>query len=218
MAYWENGKCFLHGSTQSQSFVLPGAAALIGIEPEDLVYIAEYCGGGFGSKGGAYPVMSIPALFSRKLGGLPVLMRISRAEEYYLGSARPGFQGRVRMGFRDDGRLTAVDLYIVQESGPNGGGGDMGAAASAMTIMYTPPAMRYRGISVLTNTPPRGAQRGPGQNQIANAIEPLLDKAARQLGLDQVAIRRINAPTHESRYGGNQGCSHHHRPEWRAGC
>jgi CO/xanthine dehydrogenase Mo-binding subunit len=204
MAYWENGKCYLHGSSQSQSLPLPGLAGYIGIDPENLVFIAEYCGGGFGSKGGAYPLMSIPAHMSRKTGR-PVLMRISRAEEYFLGSARPGFQGRIRMGFRPDGRLTAVDLYIVQENGPNQGFGDLGAAASAISIVYTPLAMRYRGIAVLTNTPPRGAQRGPGQNQIHCAVEPLLDKAARQLGVDLVEIRRVNAPTHESRYGGNQG-------------
>jgi xanthine dehydrogenase molybdenum-binding subunit len=204
MAYWQNGKCYLHGSTQSQSFVHPGIANYIGIPPEDLVYIAEYCGGGFGSKGGAYPTLAIPALMSRKTQR-PVLMRISRAEEYFLGSARPGFQGRIKMGFREDGRLTAVDLYIVQENGPNSGFGDMGSAAGAVSLVYTPLNMRYRGISVLTNTPPRGAQRGPGQNQIATAVEPLLDKAARRLELDQVAIRRINAPTHDSRYSGGQG-------------
>jgi CO/xanthine dehydrogenase Mo-binding subunit len=203
-AYWEGGKCFLHGSSQSQSLPLPGLAAYIGVEPENLVFIAEYCGGGFGSKGGPYPLMSIPAHLSRKVGR-PVLMRVSRAEEYVLGVARPGFQGRIKMGFRADGRLSAVDLYIVQENGPNQGFGDLGAAASAVSIVYTPLAMRYRGISVLTNTPPRGAQRGPGQNQIACAVEPLFDKAARQLGIDLVAIRRVNAPTHESRYGGNQG-------------
>lgn len=111
MAYWENGKCYLHASTQSQSFVHPGIAAYIGIEPEDLVYIAEYCGGGFGSKGGPYPLLSIPAHMSRKVQK-PVLMRISRSEEYFLGSARPGFQGRIKMGFRDDGRITAIDVYL----------------------------------------------------------------------------------------------------------
>jgi CO/xanthine dehydrogenase Mo-binding subunit len=42
-------------------------------------------------------------------------------------------------------------------------------------------------------------------SQIAAAVEPILDKAARQLGVDQVAIRRINAPDNDSRYGGNQG-------------
>jgi len=198
-AYWENGKCYLHGSSQSQSLPVPGLAAYIGIDPQDLVFVAEYCGGGFGSKGGPYPLMSIPAHMSRKVGR-PVLMRISRAEEALLGSARPGFQGRIKMGFRADGRLTAVDLYIIQENGPNQGFGDWESAAGAVSIVYTPLAMRFRGISVLTNTPPRGAQRGPGQNQIACAVEPLLDKAARELELDLVAIRRINAPTQDSRY------------------
>mgnify|MGYP006178403901 CR=1 FL=1 len=58
-----------------------------GIPPDDLVFIAEFCGGGFGSKGGPYPLMTIPAHLSRKISR-PVLMRISRAEEYVLGSAR----------------------------------------------------------------------------------------------------------------------------------
>jgi xanthine dehydrogenase YagR molybdenum-binding subunit len=47
-SYWENGKCFVYGSTQSQSFVVPGLANLLGITPNDLVYVAETCGGGFG--------------------------------------------------------------------------------------------------------------------------------------------------------------------------
>ena len=204
MAYWRDGKCYLHASCQSQSNAHAGVARLIGIEPDELVFIAEFCGGGFGSKGGAYPVMAIPALMAQKTGR-PVMMRISRAEEYFLGSARAGFQGRLKMGFRDDGRMTACDLYIVQEAGPNAGFGDMGSAAGLVSIIYTPLAMRFRGISIMTNTPPRGAQRGPGQNQMAAAIEPLIDKAARSLGLDRVAIRRINAPTNDSRYGARQG-------------
>ena len=204
MAYWQNGKCYLHGSCQSQSSAVPGVARYVGIEPENLVFVAENCGGGFGSKGGGYPIMSIPAHMAKKTGR-PVMMRISRAEEYFLGSARPGFQGRIKIGFRADGRITAVDLYIVQENGPYSGFSDFTSAAGAVSIVYTPLAMRFRGIRVLTNTPPRGAQRGPGQNQIAAAVEPLIDKAARQLDLDRVAIRRINAPDNDSRYGGNQG-------------
>ncbi len=204
MAYWQGGKCYLYGSSQSQSFVVPGLAGLIGVDPEDLVFVAEYCGGGFGSKGGAYPLMTIPAHMARKTGR-PVMMRISRTEEYFLGSARPGFQGRIKMGFREDGRITAVDLYIVQENGPNSGFGDWSSAASAVSLVYQPLAMRFRGIPILTNTPPRGAQRGPGQNQIATAVEPLIDKAAKQLGLDRVAIRSINAPANDARYSSSQG-------------
>jgi xanthine dehydrogenase molybdenum-binding subunit len=204
MSYWQNGKCYVYGSSQSQSFVVPGLAALLEIPPEDLVYIAEFCGGGFGSKGSAYPVMAIPAYMSKKTGR-PVLMRISRSEESFLGVCRPAFQGRLKIGFQPDGRITAVDLYIVQDNGPNSGGGDWTAAGSAMSIVYTPPAMRFRGIPVLTNTPPKGPMRGPGQNQLANAVEPILDKAASQLGLDYVAIRRINAPDNSARYGPDQG-------------
>ena len=204
MAYWQNGKCHLHASSQSQSFPVPGVAQLIGIEPANLVFIAEFCGGGFGSKGGAYPIVAVPALMSKKINR-PVMMRISRHEEFYIGSARAGFQGRIKMGFREDGRITAIDLYIVQENGPNTGFNDWMSAADAVSLVYTPPAMRFRGVPVLTNTPPRGPQRGPGQNQIAAAVEPLIDKAARQLNLDQVAIRRINAPDNDTKFGANQG-------------
>jgi len=204
MAYWQNGKCHMHASLQSQSFSMPFLAQLLGISVEDTVLIAEYCGGGFGSKGTPYPVMAVPAFLSKKLNNQPVMLRVTRAEEYYFGFARPGFQGRVKLGFRKDGRLLAVDLYIVQENGPTTGFNDWRSAADAISIVHTPLAMRFRGIPVLTNTPPRSPQRGPGQNQIATAIEPLLDKAARELGLDRVAIRRINAPKPDWRYGGEQ--------------
>ncbi len=203
MSYWENGKCFLFGSSQSQSFMIPGLAAYIGIEPRDLVYIAEYCGGGFGSKGAAYPIMALPAHMSKKIGR-PVMMRISRAEEYYLGSNRAGFQGRVKLGVASSGKVTAVDLYIVQSSGPHNGYPDFNSAAGAVSICYQPNAMQYRGIPILTNTPPGGAQRGPGQNQIAMVMEPLLDKAARELGIDRLEIRRINAPNNDTIFGGRQ--------------
>jgi xanthine dehydrogenase molybdenum-binding subunit len=204
MAYWQNGKCFLHASSQSQSFPVPEIARFIGIEPQDLVFIAEFCGGGFGSKGGAYPHVAIPAHMAKKTGR-PVMMRISRHEEYFIGSARAGFQGRIKMGFREDGRLLGVDLYIVQENGPNIGFTDWLSAADAVSLLYTPAAMRFRGAPVLTNTPPRGPQRGPGQNQIAAAIEPLIDKAALRLGVDRLTIRKLNAPDGESRFGGSQG-------------
>ncbi|HEY5624669.1 MAG TPA: xanthine dehydrogenase family protein molybdopterin-binding subunit [Gammaproteobacteria bacterium] len=203
MAYWENGRCFLHGSSQSQSFVVPTVAGWIGIEPSELVFVAEYCGGGFGSKGGAYPAITIPAHMSRKIGR-PAMMRISRHEEYAIGSGRPAFQGRLRMGFAENGRVTAVDMYIVQDNGPNIGFPDWTSAADNVSIVYTPEAMRFRGIPVLTNTPQRGPQRGPGQNQMANAIEPLIDKAARALGLDPFEIRRVNSPNNDTVYGGRQ--------------
>lgn len=199
-SYWENGKCYVYGSTQSQSFVVPPLAGLIGVAPTDLVYIAEFCGGGFGSKGSAYALMALPAHFSKKLGR-PCMLRVTRAEEYYLGSARAGFQGRAKMGFDATGKMIAADVYIVQQNGSKSGFFDYSAAGEAVSLMYTPTNMRFRAIPVGTNTPPCGPQRGPGQNQIAMAIEPLLDKAAKQLGIDRLSIRRINAPDHNAQVG-----------------
>jgi xanthine dehydrogenase molybdenum-binding subunit len=193
MAYWQNGKCFLHASSQSHTNSIAGIAKLLEIEPEDVVLIAEFCGGGFGSKGSAYPSMAIPAFMAKKTGR-PVLLRISRAEEYFLGSSRPGFQGRIKIGFREDGRIAAVDVYIVQHNGGHEGFPDFGGAGEAISIVHTPLAMRVRAVPVSTNTPYTGAQRGPGQNQMAMVMEPLLDRAARDLGLDRLAVREKNAP------------------------
>ncbi len=204
LAYWQNGKLYLHGSSQSVSFVVPGIAKLLGIKPSDLVFIAENCGGGFGSKYAGYPQMGIPALLAKK-AKRPVLMRVTRAEEYSFGRTRAGFQGWVKIGFRKDGRITAVDLYLVHSNGPYTGFFDFRSAGNAISIVYQPMAMRWRGISVLTNTPPREAQRGPGESQTAATIEPFLDKAARKLGIDRIAIRRINAPDHDGKIGGKQG-------------
>jgi CO/xanthine dehydrogenase Mo-binding subunit len=203
MAYWQGGKCYLYGSSQSQSFAIPGLARYIGIKPNQLVFVAEYCGGGFGSKGAPYPQMSIPAHMAKKTGK-PVMMRISRAEEFFIGQARAGFQGRVKIGFRADGRITAVDGYVVAENGPNTGFWDFSNFGHTISVLYQPLAMRFRGIPVLTNTPFRGPQRGPGENQTSAAMEPIIDKAARKLGLDQVAIRRINAPDSNGKHGEKQ--------------
>ena len=203
LAYWQHGKLYLHGSTQSTAYVVPGIAKLLGIEPSQLVFIAEHCGGGFGSKAAGYPQWGIPALLAKKTQR-PVLLRVSRDEEYSFGRARAGFQGWIKMGFRKDGRITAVDMYVVHSNGPYSGFWDYQNAGQAVSIVYQPLAMRWRGISVLTNTPPRSAQRGPGENQTAAAIEPFLDKAARQLGVDRVAIRRVNAPDHDGKIGGKQ--------------
>ncbi len=162
MAYWQNGKCYVHSGTQSLTASLPGIANQLGVGLDDFVYINEYCGGGFGSKGTASQTVGIAAHLAKKISR-PVMLRVSRHEEYYIGSARGSFQGRVRLGFSADGAVTAVDFSVVQDGGANGGFGDTGDAAQAISIIYQPGAMRFRGIPVMTNTTPRGPQRGPGR-------------------------------------------------------
>ena len=205
MAYWQNGTCYVYGSAQSQSFWLPGLARLLGVETKDVVLISEYTGGGFGSKIGAYPMAALPGWFSKKLGGRPVQLRITRAQEYYVGSARVGFQGWLKLGFAKNGRMTAADVFIVEDIGPNATGGDASSAGGAISLVYDPEAMRFRGVPVLTNTTPRGAQRGPGQNQIAAIMAPLMDKAAKALNIDRVEIRRVNAVNNATTVEEDQG-------------
>jgi CO/xanthine dehydrogenase Mo-binding subunit len=203
-AYWQGGKCFLHGSNQSHTAAIANIARYIGIPPENLVLIAEYCGGGFGSKIPGYPNMAIAALLSKKINR-PLMHRITRTDEYGIGAARPGFQGYIKMGFAPNGKLLAADMYLVQESGPHATAGDFRAAGNALTMMYQPDACKFRSVPVLTNTVPVGAHRGPGENQFAALVEPMFDKAAKQLNIDRIAIRRINAPDNNGKIGKERG-------------
>ena len=129
------------------------------------------------------------------------MMRISREEESYIGRARTNMTGRAKVGFAKDGRITALDLFIVQDSGAYGPMGDFRSGANAASLIYQPGAMRVRAVNVLTNTPPRTQQRSPGPMQANGIMEPVLTKAAKQLGLDQVAIRHINSPEGKAVYG-----------------
>jgi CO/xanthine dehydrogenase Mo-binding subunit len=200
MAYWQNGKLFIHASTQSVAQTRGNIARWVGIDPANVNLICEYTGGGFGSKGGGAVSMSIPALLSRKANA-PVMMRITREEESYIGRARTNMTGRAKIGFARDGRITALDLFIVQDTGAYGPLGDHRSAGLATSLTYQPPAMRWRAVNVITNTPPRSQQRSPGPMQANGIIEPVMTKAAKRLGIDQVQIRRMNSPEGRAEFG-----------------
>jgi len=200
MAYWQNGKLYLHCSTQSVVRTVDLVARWVGLEPAQVVLISEYTGGGFGSKGAGSVTMAIPALLAKKAGA-PVMMRVSREEESYFGRARTSMVGRAKAGFTKDGRITALDFFIVQDGGPYGPMGDHRSAGLAASLIYQPGAMRWRAVNVLTNTPPRTQQRSPGPMQANGIIEPVITKAAKALGLDQIAIRRLNSPEGKALFG-----------------
>jgi CO/xanthine dehydrogenase Mo-binding subunit len=201
MAYWQNGKLYMHCSTQSTMRTIGAVARWVGIKPEEVVIISEYTGGGFGSKGSGTVFVVVPALLSKKTGA-PVMMRITREQEQYIGRARPALHSRVKIGFRKDGRITALDGLAIVENGPYDVVGDSRSAGDHISLSYQPMAMRWRSVSVLTNTPPRGAQRAPGGMQGNSLMAPIMAKAAHKLGIDQVAIHRINAPEGKAPFGG----------------
>jgi len=203
MAYWENGKCFFHGSSQSQSANNSGLARMLNIDLADLVFINEATGGGFGSKIGPYPYMAVTGYLSRLLNR-PVQTRITREQEFYIGSARSGMQGWIKTGIKADGKVSAVDMVVVNDGGMTGGGSG-NSSAQHVTVAYQPENMRFRMISVYTNTTPRGAQRGPGQNEMAAVLAPYTDKLAAAVGMDRAQFRKLNAMNSAGFQGGSQG-------------
>jgi xanthine dehydrogenase molybdenum-binding subunit len=200
MAYWQNGKVHVYTGTQSTAQTVTGVARWVGVEPENVVVVSEYTGGGFGSKITGAISLLIPVLLAKKANA-PVMMRISREEEHYIGRARPGVRGRMKIGFSKEGRILALDMMSVSDNGPFERQGDCNNTGVIASLAYQPQAMRFRGVSVLTNTPPRGPQSQPGGTQSHMLMEPVLSKAARKLGIDQVEIRRINAPAGKALFG-----------------
>jgi xanthine dehydrogenase molybdenum-binding subunit len=200
MAYWQNGKVFVHSGAQSTAQAVPAIARWLGIAPENVVFVSEYTGGGFGSKITGAISLIIPALLAKKTN-MPVMMRISREEENFIGKGRPGFHGRMKVGFTKEGRITALDMFVICDNGPYDQVGDAASSGRIVSLLYQPQAMRWRAVTVLTNTPPRSAQSSPGGMQGIALMEPLLAKAARKLGVDQVAIRHINAPEGKAKFG-----------------
>jgi len=200
MAYWQNGKLYIHCSTQSVVQTVGSISRWLHLDQKDVVVISAYTGGGFGSKATGTITAVIPALLSKKLNA-PVMMRIDRETEHYIGGARPSMHGRIKAVFAKDGRITALDMFVVTENGPYEPVGDTSQSGRQVSLLYQPLAMRWRGVSVLTNTPPRRAQSQPGGMQGIVLMEPILAKASRKLGVDQVAIHRVNAPEGKAKFG-----------------
>ncbi len=200
LAYWQNGKVFIHSGTQATIQTIPAIARWLNVETDKIVFISEYTGGGYGSKITGSLSLVIPALLSKKTNA-PVMMRVSREAEHFIGRARPSLCGRMKVGFSREGRLLALDMFVLQDNGPHNDNNDCVQSGRIVSLLYQPAAMRWRGISVLTNTPTRAAQTSPGGMQGVTLMEPVLSKAARKLGIDQVEIRRINAPQGKAEFG-----------------
>jgi xanthine dehydrogenase molybdenum-binding subunit len=200
MAYWQNGKVHVFTGTQSTIQTVPAIARWLNIDPSQVVFTSEYTGGGFGSKITGAISLIIPALLSKKCNA-PVMMRLTREDEMFIGRARPSMMGRMKVGFAKDGKITALDMFVLVNNGPYDPVGDAPSSGRIVSLAYQPESMRFQGLTVMTNTPPRSAQSSPGGMQGSTILEQIVSKAARQLKLDQVAIRYINAPVGKAPIG-----------------
>lgn len=174
-------------------------ARCLEIDPSLVRVIKPFVGGGFGARVEVLNFEVIAALLARKVGG-KVSMRLSREETFITHRARPQTDITLTIGMRRDGRLTACSCEVVQRGGAYAGYGIVTIlyAGALLQGLYDIPAVKYDGYRVYTNLPPCGAMRGHGSVDVRHAFENLVDRMARELGLDPFAVRRANllaAPT-----------------------
>lgn len=161
--------------------------------------VKPFVGGGFGARVEVLNFEIVTALLARAAGGA-VFMQLSREETFLTHRARPQTDIALRIGMRRDGRITACACEVVQRGGAYAGYGIVTIlyAGALLQGLYDIPAIKYDGYRVYTNLPPCGAMRGHGSVDTRHAFECLLDRMARELGLDPFAVRRANllrAPT-----------------------
>ena len=161
--------------------------------------IKPFVGGGFGARVEVLNFEIVTALLARAAAG-KVMMQLTREENFLTHRARPQTDVRLKLGMCRDGRITACECEVTQRGGAYAGYGIVTIlyAGALLQGIYDIPAIKYDGYRVYANLPPCGAMRGHGAVDTRHAFECLLDRMARELGLDPFAVRRANllhAPT-----------------------
>jgi xanthine dehydrogenase YagR molybdenum-binding subunit len=120
---WENDKNLLvHISTQNVSGIAAQMAGPLGIPAGDIRVKQDHIGGGFGSKFGPDRWTIVAAQLSKKAGGKPVKIMLERDAEQSIAGVRPSFYGKVKIGAKKDGTVTAWHSESWGTGGMGGGG------------------------------------------------------------------------------------------------
>jgi 4-hydroxybenzoyl-CoA reductase subunit alpha len=168
-------------------------ARCLEMDTSQIRVIKPFIGGGFGARVEALNFEIVTALLARAAAG-KVLMKLSREETFITHRARPHTDIQLKLGMTKQGRMTAAQLQVVQRGGAYAGYGIITIlyAGSLLHGIYDIPAVKYDGYRVYANLPPCGAMRGHGSVDTRHAFECLVDRMARELGLDPFAVRRAN--------------------------
>jgi 4-hydroxybenzoyl-CoA reductase subunit alpha len=161
--------------------------------------VKPFIGGGFGARVEVLNFEIITALLARAAAG-KVMMQLTREENFLTHRARPQTDIKLRLGMQRNGRITVCECEAVQRGGAYAGYGVVTIlyAGALLQGIYDIPALKYDGYRVYANLPPCGAMRGHGSVNTRHAFECLIDRMARELGLDPFEVRRSNllqAPT-----------------------
>ena len=168
-------------------------AKVLKMDESKIRMIKPFVGGGFGCRTESLNITLICALAARAAKGT-VRIVASREETFITHRGRPETDIDMKIGVKKNGIITAVDYTAIQRGGAYSGYGVVTILYSGGLLfgMYDLQAVRYKGLRVLTNTPPPGAMRGHGITDVRYAFESLLDKIAGQLDIDPIEIRRKN--------------------------
>ncbi len=182
-------------STQMPSGVRNTVADCLGI-PRDLArVVVGDVGGGFGMKTGAYAEDVAVAYAARTLQR-SVKWVAERSEEFVAATHGRDVRSHAELALAADGRILALRLASLA----NVGAYALGAGVAiqlligpwVQTSVYDIQTIDFHFKAVLTNTAPVGAYRGAGRPEAIFTMERLMDEAARQTGIDRVALRRRN--------------------------
>ncbi len=168
-------------------------AMILGIPEEQVRVTLVPNGGGFGGKEDL-SIQGQTALFAFLLQK-PVKLTLTREESIRLHPKRHPVFMEIELGADDTGKLTAIKLRAI---------GDTGAYASVGTKVmervaghaaggYFIPVVDIEAKTVYTNNIPSGAMRGFGANQVTFALESCIDDICRQAGFDRWKFRYDNA-------------------------
>ncbi|HEY6419717.1 MAG TPA: xanthine dehydrogenase family protein molybdopterin-binding subunit [Candidatus Binataceae bacterium] len=187
VASWDGDELTVWCSTQGVYAVRDDLAVYFSLPPDQVRVIAEFIGGGFGSKFGASPEI-ITAARLAKAAGAPVKLMLPRAAEHLATGNRPSAVQRVKLGVDSTGALVAIDLKQHGSGGIGGGSGSSGPFRS----VYRCPNIRLEERNVYTNAGPSSPMRAPGWPQGCFALELAMDEMARKAGIDRLEFRRRN--------------------------
>lgn len=177
-------------SSQGHFNVRDQVASTLNIDVSNIKVIPMEIGGGFGGKTLVY-LEPVASLLSRK-AGQPVKLSMSRSEVFQGSGPTSGSWMRCKLGVTKDGRITAVDASLAFEAGAFPGS-PINPGCQCMTGPYNIANGRIEGFDVLLNKPKTAAYRAPGAPAAAFAMETVVDEVCKQIGMDPLEFRLLNA-------------------------
>ena len=187
------GRLVLRTSSQVPFLVRNELSILLGLPKEKVRVLTARVGGGFGGKQEMLTEDLVALAVLRT--GRPVGWEMSRNEEFLRTTVRHPMRVRVDLGASADGRLTALKVDVLCDTGAYGNHavGVLFHGCSESISLYNCPVKRVDAESVYTNNTPSGAFRGYGLGQVILGVESAMDELAHELGMDPFELRRINA-------------------------